>query len=210
MYLFKFSAYEALQLASLDRYMAVPLLSIWLVTLFLTMELIRTSGRDRNMLAVLLLCAVLAGTPAQTIINLTNRSSVARSVEVREPITALEQAFEARYTGANARIYFLSQEDSEYHLYMTKFSFRPHAVSSSLGWSLGEPFYEGDVWTRACTPEALRETLREDYDFLVVYRMNEDFAGRYAGLFEDPAQIGENRIYEVDRGTGLLRLYAEA
>jgi len=210
MYLFKFSAYEALRLESMDRYVAVPLLSIWLTTAFLAAALIARFGRDRNMLAAALLCAVLIGTPPQTLIHLTNRSAVAESVERRAPITALEQCFEASYTGgASARIYFISQEDTEYPLYMTKFSFRPHAVSAPLGWSLGEPFYEGDVWTRACTAERLRQELKANYDFVAVYHMDGDFAERFAELFEDPAQIGENRIFAVDAATGRLTLFAK-
>lgn len=209
MYLFKFSAYEALRLESMERYVAVPLLSIWLTTVFLAAALIARFGKDRNMLAAALLCAVLIGTPPQSLIRLTNRSAVADSVERRAPITALEQCFEESYTGGeNARIYFLSQEDTEYPLYMTKFSFRPHAVSAPLGWSLGEPFYEGDVWTRECTAERLRQELKANYDFVAVYHMNEDFAERFGELFEDPAQIGENRIFAVDAATGRLTLFA--
>ncbi len=209
MYLFKFSAYEALQLASMERYIAVPLLSIWLTTVFLAMTLIQEGTGDRSLLAAVLFCAVLLGTPPETLINLSNRESVTRSAEARAPITALEQAFDAQYSGEPARIYFLSQEDTEYYLYMTKFSFRPHAVSAPLGWSLGEPFYEGDVWTRPTTPEQLRQELREHYDFLAVYHMNEDFRSRFAGLFADPAQIGANRIYAVDGETGQLTLFAQ-
>ena len=209
MYLFKFSAYEALQLASLERYVAVPLLSIWLLTLLLAIELLLESGRDRNLLAALIFCAVLIGTPPQSLINLTNRESVAQSREIRAPLNLLEQRFEKYYSGEPARIYFLSQEDSEYAFYMAKFSFRPQLVSSSLGWSLGEPFYEGDVWTRPCTPEALQKELVESYDFVLVYKMNEDFQSRFASLFAEPGQIGENRIYRVDRDSGLLLPFAE-
>ena len=209
MYLFKFSAYEALQLASLERYMAVPLLSVWLLTLFLVIALIQSGKGDKSLLAAAVLCAVLIGTPPQSLINLSNRASVAQSRELRAPITALEQRFEEDYSGAPARIYFLSQEDAEYAFYMTKYSFRPHAVSSPLGWSLGEPFYEGDVWTRACTPEQLREKLKAEYDFVVVYRMNDDFARRFGALFSDPDQIGPQRIYAVDRDSGQLTLFGE-
>ena len=208
MYLFKFSAYEALQLASLQRYVAVPLLSIWLLMLFLAIALIQSGKGDRNLLAAALLCLVLLGTPPQSLIQLTNRGAVAQSVQRREPITALEQRFSESYSGPQARIYFLSQEDTEYPFYMTKYSFRPHAVSSPLGWSLGEAFYEGDVWTRSCTARELGQTLQEGYDFVVVYHMNQDFARRFGSLFEDPAQIGESRIYAVDPDTGLLRLFA--
>ena len=206
MYLFKFSAYEALQLASLDRYMAVPLLSVWLLTVFLAVALIRSGKGDKSLLSALLFCAVLLLTPPQTLINLSNRESVARSAEIRAPIQQLEERFESVSDGAPARIYFLSQEDSEYAFYMTKYSFRPHEVSSPLGWSLGEPFYEGDVWTRACTPEQLGQTLQEGYDYLVIYRVNEDFAGRFAELFGDPSQIGPGQIYAVDHETGKLTL----
>ena len=206
MYLFKFSAYEALQLASLERYVAVPLLSIWLVTMFLALSLIQNGSGDRSLLSALLFCAVLLGTPPQSLINLTNRESVSRSVEIRAPINELAQRFESIHSAPAARIYFLSQEDAEYDFYMAKYSLRPHVVSAPLGWSLGEPFYEGDVWTRACSPEQLQRELRENYDYVLTYRMNEDFARRFADLFSDPSQIGPNRIYAVDPDTGQLSL----
>ena len=209
MYLFKFSAYEALQLASMQRYVAVPLLSIWLLTLLLAMALIQGGRGDRNLLAALLFCTVLLTTPPQSLIRLSNREAVAQSVENRAGVTALEQSFSARYDGPPARIYFLSQADNEYHFYMGKYGFRPHSVSSPLGWSLGGPFYEGDVWSRPCESEALRQRLLSDFDFLLVYQMNEDFAERFSGLFADPAEIGPMRIYAVDSAAGLLRLYAQ-
>ena len=210
MYLFKFSEYEAMQLASMERYVAVPLLSVWLLTVLLAVGLIAEGGLDRNMLAALLLCTVLAGTPNTALQGLVNREVVGSSIAARQPITVLQEAFTARYQGAPAQIYFLSQEDTEYARFMAKFSLRPHTVSADLGWSLGEPFYEGDVWTRPCEPEALREELLAHYDFLMIHRMNEDFAERFGGLFEKPEDIGPDRIFAVNRESGLLELYAIA
>ena len=205
LYCFKFSPYEGQQLASLSRYLAVPLLSVWLTVLAAALELLRTGRRDRDLGAALLLCLVLLCTPPESLIQLTNRGQVAQSVANRAPITQLEQRVRALVPAEEARIYFISQEDTEYPLYMTKYSLRPLAVSAPLGWSLGESFYEGDVWTRACAPEALRETLLADYDYLLIHRVNEAFAVRYAALFADPAEIAPDSLYAVDRAAGTLR-----
>ena len=62
------------------------------------------------------------------------------------------------------------------------------------------------MWTRPCESEQLRQELRANFDYVLTYRMNEDFARRFASLFSDPAQIGPNRIYKVDHDTGQLTL----
>ena len=210
MYLFKFSEYEARQLASLERYVAVPMLSVWMLTAFLTVDLISRSRGDRNLAAALVFALVLCCTPASSLHALTNREAVNWSVELRKPLNDLAKCFREAGPGEEQRLYFIDQGESEYPFYMAKFSFRPHWVSSPLGWSLGEPFFEGDVWTRPATAEQLRQTLLADYDYVILYQVNDSFRETFGGLFAEAEDIGPMRIYAVDRESGTLRLFARA
>ncbi|MBO5555957.1 MAG: hypothetical protein J5927_02115, partial [Oscillospiraceae bacterium] len=210
MYLFKFSEYEARQLASLERYVAVPMLSAWMLTAFLTVDLIGQSRGDRNLAAVLVFTLVLCCTPASALHALTNREEVGYAASLRQPINDLAACFREADPGEEQRLYFIDQGESEYPFYMAKFSFRPHWVSSPLGWSLGEPFFEGDVWTRPATAEQLRQTLLADYDYVILYQVNDSFRENFAALFDREQDIGPMRIYAVDRESGTLRLFARA
>lgn len=209
-YLFKFGEYEAIRLASFARYLAIPLLSWWMLTLFITVSLFRDARFDRSLAAAALLVLILACTPNKVLLSLSNREAVGRSRETRAPFTQLYEGFAAAYDGEPARMYLISQEDTEFEYFLTKFSFRPNAVTAPLGWTLGQPFYEGDIWTRDVSAEQLRETLQADYDFLILRRCNDSFRVRFGSLFAEPAHITENSVYRVDPASGLLVWYAGA
>ena len=65
-YMFKFSDFEALSLASFDRYLNIVYLSIWIVLVLLSINLIQHDTVDQNKIAVILLCSVMILTPWST------------------------------------------------------------------------------------------------------------------------------------------------
>ena len=54
--------------------------------------------------------------------------------------------------------------------------------------------------------EQWKELLLEDYDYVAVYRLNEEFIRRYGPLFENPGDIRENTLFRVDHQREMLVL----
>ena len=210
MYLFKFGEYEAMRLASFERYMAIPLTALWMLGMFTALALFRRASFDRSLGAALLLLFVFCLTPSTVLVRLTNRSSVAESQETRRFYDGMAETFEASRDGPPARLYLVSQGDPEFELFLFKYSFRPDNVVAPLGWIVAEEACGPDNWPPRCTPEQLREQLLESCDFLLLHHTDDFFLENCAFLFSDPEAIRPDSIYRVDRGTGLLELYCGA
>lgn len=105
------------------------------------------------------------------------------------------------------KIYYISQESSGYDFYATRFNARPNwvAVNDFAGWSLGGPFYDGDIWYISISADELMQQLVEgEYNYLAIYQANDYFIENYADLFESPAEIQDNSLYHVNKEAGVL------
>lgn len=76
-------------------------------------------------------------------------------------------------------MYLVSQGDSGFCYFVIRFNVRPKALTASLGWSLGEPRYDGDIWTRDVSCEDLHEELLANYDYLAIFSKDDGFIKDY-------------------------------
>ncbi len=76
-------------------------------------------------------------------------------------------------------MYLVSQGDSGFCYFVIRFNVRPKALTASLGWSLGEPRYDGDIWTRDVSCEDLHEELLANYDYLAIFSKDDGFIEDY-------------------------------
>lgn len=200
-YMFKFSEYEATRLASMDRYLNIAFLGIWLLILLLSAQWISEWCRRETKMVLLLL--VLLVVPVRPFVYFIRGDYVRQSVAVRAPYETLSAEIR-RVCDGDDRIYFVSQESSGFDYWVSRFNARPNYFSGNYTWSIGEPFYEGDVWTARVTPEEWQSTLLEQYDYVALYKINDYFLEHFAELFAEPAEIKVNTLYRVDRETRLL------
>lgn len=205
MYLFKFGEYEAYHLASFQRYMAIPLESYWLITVFLVVDRIPIISADRTTAATLLLTGILSVTKPGTLLQMTNRSSVTRSQELRAPyIRMLESFSEISDSNNPGRVYYVSQQEIKEGIFFNiKYSFRPWIVSSPLGWNVSHEASAPDDWPQACTGEQLAELLFSQYDYLILNSVDETFQEECEFIFEN-GDIKPQSIYRINKSTGLL------
>ena len=102
-------------------------------------------------------------------------------------------------------MWFIAQESTGFEQLIVGFNIQEKFIKrEGWGWSIGAPFYEGDVWTVSVTAEEWRKQLLEDYDYVVLYKINDYFVQNFESVFADDTEIAEGTIYEVDRETGLL------
>ena len=85
---------------------------------------------------------------------------------------------------------------------MFYYAMLPNTISMSWCWSLGEKYFEGDVWT---CQQALSGLLN-GFDYLALYRGDDQFWDNNSAIF-DPAAIGGARgLYQINRQNDELLL----
>lgn len=203
MYMYKFSEYESVRLASLARYLNIVCLAYCFFLLIIFVDAIafdtnRTHSREICFLLVLILCL-----PLKSICNLVNGTEKASAHDIRSVYEPLSSVIRNTCDGDDI-IYVISQEDNGFDFWVIRFNARPNQVVTAFSWSIGEPFYDGDIWTRSITAEDWRQELISSYDYVALYKLNDYFYETYSILFEQPDTIGENQLYRVNKETGLL------
>lgn len=197
-YMNKFSEYEALELASADRYLSILLTALAFIGFaFLA---VRLEQRGKH-IPLLCLALVLLLSPHEQIAGFLTRQTVQYSLDCRERFNrAADSTLDAlKKSGAdsNDQIYFISQETDGYNQINMRYALRPYRVSSV--WSIGQPFYEGDRWTQAMSLDEWKREL-EAYSYILLWQINPYFTETYGELFED--EIVPQALYrKTDSGT---------
>lgn len=206
LYVFLFSEYEAKNLASFDRYLSINLLGLTILLMVLTSMLI--SKINKKNIKILTISLVLSMTisvlPLSTIKNWINGSYQKSTETFREQFELLDN--EINKLEDNKKIYYIHQGSSGITYHVMRFNVRPHNIYNAFGtWSIGEPFYEGDVWTKNYTATEWKDVLQnESYGYVAIYKINDYFRETYYEVFEDPNDIEENKVYKV-LDNGLLQ-----
>lgn len=207
-YMFKFSEYEAVRLASFGRYLGMPFLCILLTNLLVCRDIMIHQTETQNKRYAASLCiyiwAIALLLPWKPILQFAGRDTVTASMSTRAPYEVLIQKI-MDISNNGSTVYLISQENNGFDHWIIRYNVRPNYIPHSWGWSLGPPFYDGDIWSNNKSPEQWRNELIADYDYVALYRLNDFFLETYSVLFEDPSQIEENAVYRVDKETELLQ-----
>ncbi|MEG1196321.1 MAG: hypothetical protein RSE58_12125 [Clostridia bacterium] len=220
-YLFKFSQYEAEQLADFARYLDCALMILAVALALSSLAALDTLAADKQNVAAALLCvAAIAVVPWNTAMPFFTRQAVTTSVTMRQPYNEMTERVRNAVGDHHARIYFISQETTGLDSYVMHYalfpcdspSFNPYldvsdgVFEGEFLWSIGEPFYEGDVWTLHIDAEEWISHLQADFDYVVLYKLNDYFYEHFASAFAVPDDIAERCVYRVDSETGLLEI----
>lgn len=205
LYMFNFSEYEALRLASFSRYLNIIFLATALIILLSLWTIIFEISclKSRKYGMILCLCILICAPLKAGIIDSLNGANRDASVQNKEPYNELIDKIMEVCDGDDV-IYLIAQQDSGYHRWIIRFSVRPNRIEGS--YSIGEPFYDGDIWTEEKTAEEWQQELIENYDYVALYSLNDYFYENFSEVFADPDSIYEDGVYRVDKESGLLYL----
>lgn len=211
-YLANFSEHEACTLASYGRYMNIAYLAAWTALILGWLDvLISKIKLPWNMVLIgFILLFVLDLSTLKPLADFGFRRNVSKSLTMRAPHEWMKTIIHWQCDGDD-RIYIVSQGDSGYHHWVTKFNARPNSVSSGhwggrmdIGWSLGEPFFEEDNFTLPIAADDLRTVLLNQYDYLAIFNVDQTFIDNYGCLFSNPSHIAEQSLFYINKDSGLL------
>jgi hypothetical protein len=102
--------------------------------------------------------------------------------EERSYITPLTEQVK-RLTTPTTRIFIVYQRSAGRGFHIARYEIAPRPANKWF-FSLGEPYYDGDVWTEPLTPEKWGEMLlMEGFDHVFLERTDEQFWARFGGMF---------------------------
>ncbi len=205
LYVFVFSPVEAVNLASMDRYIGALIMgaTAWLVCA-VCRDLRRVQWR-RAVPTVLLLCALLAALADPVALRkglIDPRAQIRFSRQALVPFDRAKAT--VQFSGADeaqARVYVVAQGSVGYEYFQARYMFTPiHVNPNDHSWAL--PLEAG-------APARWAEALRDGgYTHIYLHAIGDDGAWTavYAPLFADPANIRAGETYVIDWQAGKPKL----
>lgn len=202
-YLGIFGEYEAVRLASFNRYMNSYTLPLILLSALFLFEKYRNKECLHHILLGYVLVIVTSIYPP-VIYNLTinNIENKTNTVAVRNEYLEAEKTIR-KNVNIDERVYLIATCSKGLEFWTLRYVISPIPTNlEEIGWSIGEPYYEGDVWTRRIEPDAWIKNLTENYEYVYLYKVEEQFETKYGKLFDH--QIESNQLYKVDKKNAKL------
>lgn len=201
-YMYKFSEYEAVGLASFNRYLNIVFMGLFLfmmIALFISLENIK----NETLICTILICFMCICSPVRTMLEWIYGTKVRASHNIRSEFTEIVNKT-MDCTNGDDEVWFIAQETTGFERLVFKFCIRPNI--NNAYWSIGTAFFDGDIWTEEKTAEQWQRELVDNYDYVALYKLNDYFYDEFSCVFENPNDINENCVYKVNKTSGLLEL----
>ncbi len=196
LYFFSFGEYEAIRLASFDRYLGIYLLG-WLIAL-LSIILVFDIYNMKVLVKIFLASLFFGGGSTLYFIKGSKYDVVPKFSNSMERL--LDKAKVPR--NIQTKIYFISQCDTGFDYVIFRSIVYPAKVPQAP-YSLGEPCGSDDIWTVRISKEEWARQLQKDYQYVVIAKASPAFWNQFSMMF-DVVKPFEPSIYKVDPHSGKL------
>ncbi|OGS08920.1 MAG: hypothetical protein A2270_04445 [Elusimicrobia bacterium RIFOXYA12_FULL_51_18] len=202
LYLYSFSNYEGPRLASFGRYMGVFFIGWSLVTASFFLRLPPPAGPARFMrYAKPLIILAAAAALASALFKKDSAEKARLHKDIRE-----KAEYALSKTPADSRIYIVWQASDGFEPQVMAYELAPRITSTrGGGWSLGKPYYPGDVWTTD-VPAKDWQGILKNYDFVMLGNADKVFWERFSRLFENPEKVRDEYLFKVTIKNSGLKL----
>ena len=212
LYLFTYTVYEAMLLASFERYLGTYVLGMALVTAVALLRGLFACRRRAvcaaGVAALLLGCALCV--PRGLLGRLTYGCvrDAAATAACRETYAPAARVHFLTTDAEKDRVYVVVQNSVGLEYNILRYMLTPvHTMKSGDGFSLGAPYGEGDVWTQDLSAAEWQQRLCEDYTDVYLYRIDDAFKERYGALFEETDHLRDHTCWQViPQGEGACTL----
>ena len=211
LYCISFSETEALLYSSIGRYAGITLCAVWLLMALQAGVLCRSLGESvrlpRTVGAAVLVMVLLLGNNFQIALSYMHRDEAHQSQAARVRTDAIEKYFAQHPEEKNGKIFVVSQEERGADLLLLHYIARPHPTSRVWHLTAKEETSEGSV---AMTPEAWRDLLLDEYEYVAVFVMEDWLEEHFSEVVDEPLVQGQHGVlWRVNRETGLLTRLTE-
>ncbi|WP_061249393.1 hypothetical protein [Leptospira alstonii] len=205
MYLYSFGDYEGPRLASFERYMGIIFLA-WAIVIW--GFLLQAADQEKKYYSYILkgiaFVCVLSLSPARAagFVFLSPQPLPIRT-EIRSLLSGVTSNIEN-----DKKVYIVWQNTTGFEPWILAYELLPRITSTrSMGWSLGRPYYPGDIWTADWTLQEWSDRLAS-YDFVLLASVDSRFWERYLPLFRVTSNIKNEKLFRVIKGNRRVQLEA--
>lgn len=214
LYVFTYSEYEATRLASFDRYFSTYLLGIVMLIFYKLVINMSKHNTDENItenkgfryICIALSFVAFTCIPFASLINNTFYREYTKNWEVGQRL-ALEDFsnFTATLDVEKDKVYYVYNNSDGGIYYKAMFDAIPVRINISTElkhtcWSLGEPRFNGDIWSWNLSADDWAWILeRDQFTYVYLHRVDQIFIDSYSELFEDPRMIQNGQAFKVER-----------
>jgi hypothetical protein len=217
LYLFRFGEYEAVRLASFERYLGtywagialfVALVAIWLVAGSGSSQTAsgtkgKSEGVGELVVAGVVVLLLFVLSPVQKLGEFfANPHGYSSQVRAQfEPV--LEQARQAGIRPGD-KVWIIAQHTTGFEYWVMRYSLMENETNSGT-WSLGSKADENDVWTAEKSVSEWAQELA-DYDYVVTLEVTDTFAKEFAGIFENLGDLDSSSVFAVEKADSRVSL----
>ena len=207
MYIHLFTEYEGENLASFERYMFTFIMGAAIFFLYMIIEKIFARfGGFGNILILVPIAVVLIFTPwSRVTSDMFNCSeTVEKTISRRADFYRFEEIAK-EWDYEKDRVYFIAQDSNGFEYQQAYYLATPVSLSYDfpMGWSLGFPYSDKDVWTIEMSQTDWEKTLIDGgYTYVYLYNVDKQFRTRYGQMFEYETAISNNSAFKVEVNGG--------
>ncbi|HOZ54946.1 MAG TPA: hypothetical protein PK993_02730 [Clostridia bacterium] len=196
-YLSMFGEYEALRLASFTRYMNTYVIGLIFIQLCFLIDNVSENKKNREKVIIFFFVFIILNTPISYIMNLSanSRAKVMQTKTERSSYDKLNRIVN-KNVKKNEKVYFIATNTVGYEYYLAKYELTPIQINKGNTWSIGQKYYEADIWTSYKTTETWKDELLNEYDYVYLYKIDKEFIANFGKLFND-SELQENSLYRV-------------
>lgn len=206
LYLFTFSEYEALKLASYERYSYIPFVGMYLFNTLLICDNLLEIKKDK-INYVILFVILLIILPLNRIFDLLfrNEVSIKQALNIRSAYSNIQEY--KSILNQDDMIYYISCGSSGYDFNVSNYEFIPIKMASSVGYSLGPKRNETDLKSKDISLEKFEAELRKKgYTYVYIFKADNIFKEKYYKLFEDVTKIEDKTLYKIKKSKDHIKL----
>lgn len=206
LYLFTYSEYEAVNLASYSRYSYIFLVGMYAYNTLIILENFSGIKKDKTNF-VILIVVLFSVLPINTIIDLSVRSkaSLQNSITIRNEYSKIQKY--KSILEENDIVYYISCGSKGYDYHISRYELVPNELVATDGWSLGTQRYEGDIWTKNISVEDLKTNfINSNITYVYIFEADSVFKEMYSELFKSEENIKNETMYKVELTEDDLKL----
>lgn len=205
-WLFVFSEYEGLLLASYERYINTFLVAIFIFSIYL---LGKEASKNKKILIFLTVLTIFLNLS----FSITKKSIIAGPKffidRNRFVQTTLAAKVQSKIKEEKAKIWYVNQNSIGYEAMIFRYEVSPKYYVPVWHWSLGQKYYPEDVWTVNLSLPELQDLLlgkgdnpSEPYKYIVLEKVDRQFQEQYGALFS--AETDSNTLWRLEENNGSL------
>ena len=194
LYLFSYSEFEAVKLASADRYLNTYLVGMLCCYVGLYGHYFRKRPLLVHGIAALCLTLCVTKTGIGDVL-LYPKESILTSQMLEEGYRGALR-FQNKLDYVKDRVYVISQNNYGLDYWVLRNIFTPVKINDNYTWSIGEPYNASDVFTTYKNIYSWSEDLKQ-FDYVYLFRVDDAFREQFGELFDNPQDIQNDTMFTV-------------